>query len=182
MKVLVAGATGAIGRPLVSTLIAARHEVIGMSNSDHGAQSLREKGVEGFVANALDENTVLTVIRRVRPDALIEELTSLPKQYTPEEMKAAADRDRTVRLVGGRNVQNAAHSRRETLRRAIHGIFLRAGPGLGDGERRLGGERFARSCGQRSNLYANRRGSARRPQHARRRFALRIFLRSGNIS
>ena len=32
MKVLVAGATGAIGRPLVSALMAAGHEVIGMSS------------------------------------------------------------------------------------------------------------------------------------------------------
>jgi nucleoside-diphosphate-sugar epimerase len=62
MKVLVAGATGAIGRPLVSALIAARHEVIGMSRTEHGAQSLREKGVEGAMANALDENAVLTLV------------------------------------------------------------------------------------------------------------------------
>jgi hypothetical protein len=32
-------------------------------------------------------------VRKVGPDAMIEELTSLPKRYTPEEMKAAADRD-----------------------------------------------------------------------------------------
>jgi FlaA1/EpsC-like NDP-sugar epimerase len=43
MKVLVAGATGAIGRPLVSALMAARHEVIGMSSSEHSARSLRAK-------------------------------------------------------------------------------------------------------------------------------------------
>lgn len=83
MKVFVAGATGAIGRPLVSALVAARHEVIGMSGTEQGAQSLRGKGVEGVVANALDENAVQAVVRRVRPDAVIEELTSLPKRYTP---------------------------------------------------------------------------------------------------
>jgi len=110
MKVFVAGATGAIGGRLVSALVAARHEVIGMSSTENGVRSLREKGVEGEVANALDEHAVLTLVRKVRPDAVIEELTSLPKRYTPEEMKAAADRDRTVRLVGGRNVQNAARA------------------------------------------------------------------------
>ena len=89
MKVLVAGATGAIGRPLVSALIAAGHEVIGMSSTQQGAQGLREKGVEGAIANALDENAVLTLVRKAGPDAVIEELTSLPKHYTPEEMKAA---------------------------------------------------------------------------------------------
>lgn len=131
MKVFVAGATGAIGRPLVSALVAARHEVIGMSSTENGARSLREKGVEGAVANALDENAVLTLVRKVRPDAVIEELTSLPKRYTPEEMKAAADRDRTVRLVGGRNVQNAARAV-GTKRYVVQstGFFYGPGPAL----------------------------------------------------
>lgn len=110
MKVFVAGATGAIGRPLVSALVAARHEVIGMSSSEIGARSLREKGVESEVANALDENAVLNILKKVRPNAIIDELTSLPKRYTPEEMRASAERDRNLRLVGGRNVQNAARA------------------------------------------------------------------------
>ncbi len=45
---------------------------------------------------------------RVWPDAVIDELTSLPKDYTPEAMRAAADRDRRIRLEGGENVHNAA--------------------------------------------------------------------------
>ena len=77
MKVFIAGATGAIGRPLVSALLAAGHEVIGMSSSENGARSLREKGADGEVANALDENAVLALLKRVKPDAVIDELTSL---------------------------------------------------------------------------------------------------------
>lgn len=110
MKVLVAGATGAIGRPLVSALVAAGHQVIGMSSSENGALRLREIGADGEVANALDEKTVLALVKRVKPHAVIEELTSLPKRYTPEEMRSAADRDRKVRLVGGRNLHNAARA------------------------------------------------------------------------
>lgn len=110
MKVFVAGATGAIGRPLVSALAAAGHEVTGMSSTENGARSLRERGVEAEVANALDESAVANVLKKVRPDAVIEELTSLPKRYTPAEMRAAGERDRTLRLVGGRNVQNAARA------------------------------------------------------------------------
>jgi nucleoside-diphosphate-sugar epimerase len=110
MKVFLAGATGAIGRPLVSALMAAGHEVFGMSSSETGARILREKGAQGEVANALDENAVLALVKRVKPHAVIDELTSLPKRYTPEEMRAAADRDRNLRLVGGRNVHNAARA------------------------------------------------------------------------
>jgi nucleoside-diphosphate-sugar epimerase len=70
-------------------------------------------------------------MNKARPDAVIEELTSLPKHYTPEEMRAAADRDRTVRLEGGRNLQNAA--RAAGARRYIvqsTGFFYAPGPGL----------------------------------------------------
>lgn len=110
MKVFVAGATGAIGRPLISALLAAGHEVTGMSSTEEGAQRLRDKGAQGEVANALDEAAVMSLVKKVKPDAVIEELTSLPKNYTPQEMKAAADRDRTLRIVGGANVHNAARA------------------------------------------------------------------------
>ena len=108
MRVLVAGATGAIGRPLISALVASGREVIGITSTERGVQTLRDKGAEAFVANALDRNAIEAVIRKVRPEAVIDELTSLPKEYTPEEMRAAADRDRKMSLVGGRIVQDAA--------------------------------------------------------------------------
>ncbi|MGC2407319.1 MAG: NAD(P)-dependent oxidoreductase [Candidatus Cybelea sp.] len=108
MKVLVTGATGAIGRPLISALVASHLEVIGITSTERGVQTLREKGAEAFVADALDRNAIEGVIRKVRPEAVIDELTSLPKEYTPDEMRASAERDRKLRLVGGRNVQDAA--------------------------------------------------------------------------
>ncbi len=110
MKVFIAGATGAIGHPLISRLVAAGHDVVGMTSSERGLQTLRGAGAEGVVANALDAQAVQVAMNKARPDAVIEELTSLPKHYTPEEMRAAADRDRTVRLDGGRNLQNAARA------------------------------------------------------------------------
>lgn len=110
MKVFVAGATGAIGRPLVSALLAAGHDVVGMTSSEHGLQTLKENGADGIVANALDAQAVQTALRKVRPDAVIEELTSLPEHYSPENMRASADRDRKLRLEGGRNVQDAARA------------------------------------------------------------------------
>ncbi len=56
----------------------------------------------------MDRNAIEAVIRKVRPETVIDELTSLPKKYTPEEMRAAAERARKLRVVGGRNVQDAA--------------------------------------------------------------------------
>ena len=110
MKVFVAGATGTIGRPLVSALVAARHEVVGMTSSEGGLRVLQKCGADGVVVNAFDSVAVNAAIGRVRPDAVIEELTSLPRDYTPEAMRAAAERDRKVRLEGGQNVHNAART------------------------------------------------------------------------
>jgi len=131
MKVLVAGASGAIGRPLVAALAAAGHDVVGMAGSERGLEVLRARGVAGIVADALDAAAVAAAIARVRPEAVIEELTSLPKHYTQEEMRAASARDRELRLTGGRNVQNAAKAagaRRYLVQST--GFFYAPGPGL----------------------------------------------------
>src|SRR5262249_3281414 len=87
---------------------------IGLRTSGKGARSDRDEQLRkwtskparegrGGRSGALDENAVLALVRRVKPNAVIEELPSLPKRYTPEEMRTAADRDRNLRLVGGRN-------------------------------------------------------------------------------
>jgi len=131
MKVFVAGATGAIGRPLISALIAAGHHAIGMTSSVHGLKTLEEGGAEGVVVNALDGQAVASAMQRLRPEVVIEELTSLPKHYTREEMRAAADRDRKVRLEGGHNLQNAAKA--AGVRRYLvqsTGFFYAPGAGL----------------------------------------------------
>jgi nucleoside-diphosphate-sugar epimerase len=106
--VFVAGASGAIGRPLITALVAAKHAVIGMTSRNEGVKVLRERGAEGVVLNALDAAAVTAEIARIRPDVIIDELTSLPKRYTPEEMRKAAPRDRQIRLEGGGNLHRAA--------------------------------------------------------------------------
>jgi nucleoside-diphosphate-sugar epimerase len=130
MKVFVAGATGAIGRPLVSALIAAGNEVLGMTSRRGGLDVLRAMGADGAIADALDARAVDSVLKKFRPHAVVEELTSLPKNYTPADMRAAAERDRRLRLEGGRNVQNAATAygaRRYVVQST--GFFYAPGPG-----------------------------------------------------
>lgn len=131
MKVFVAGASGAIGKPLIAALVAAKHTVTGMTTSSTGTQVLRQLGAEGLVLNALDREAVEREISRIQPDAIIDELTALPKKYTPEEMKAAAPRDAQVRLEGGGNLFRAAGQ--AGVKRYIvqsTGFFYAAGDGL----------------------------------------------------
>lgn len=123
MKVLLAGATGAIGTPLIGKLLTAGHAVFGMTQSSERAADLNAKGAEAVVADVVDAASVLDAISRLRPEAIINELTALPKHYTPEEMKAAAPRDTEVRMKGNANLlaaARAANCRRYILQSAAY--------------------------------------------------------------
>src|ERR1700736_7008232 len=100
MRSLIAGASGAIGRPLVRHLRANQHEVFALTRSPDSAPALKEIGAEPVIADALDAAAVEAAVGRIRPDAVINELTSLPRHYTPAEMKAAAEPARKVRVDG----------------------------------------------------------------------------------
>src|SRR5579871_4453651 len=104
MRVLLAGATGAIGRPLIRGLNQQGHKVFGLVRSPQSASTLAELGAEAVVGDALDPASIRTALARVRPDAVINQLTSLPRHYTPAEMKAAAERDSRVRRGGNVNL------------------------------------------------------------------------------
>lgn len=78
MRVLIAGATGAIGRPLVRRLLAAGHEVSGLTRRASAAETLRGWGVEPHSADVFDEPSVTRACAAARPEALVVQLTALP--------------------------------------------------------------------------------------------------------
>lgn len=77
MRVLVAGATGVIGRQLVPRLVSAGHAVGGMTRHAEKAATLRQAGAEPLVADALDAEKVAHAVAAFTPDAIIHQLTSL---------------------------------------------------------------------------------------------------------
>jgi len=108
VRVFIAGATGAIGRPLVSQLVKAGHAVTGMVRDEKSAQQLRDQGASAQIADALDARAVHNAVARSSPDVVINQLTSLPKRYTPETMNAATAGDHRLRGEGGAHLQAAA--------------------------------------------------------------------------
>lgn len=108
IRVFVAGATGAIGNPLLIQLIADGHKVFGMSRSKDRAQQIANLGATPVIADALNESSVLEAVKLVQPEVIIEMLTSLPKVYTPQAMKEAGELDKKLRREGGANLQKAA--------------------------------------------------------------------------
>jgi len=77
MKILVAGATGALGKQLVPRLLAAGHQVVGMTRSESKRDALRALGATALVADALDPIQVARAVAQASPEAIIHELTAL---------------------------------------------------------------------------------------------------------
>jgi nucleoside-diphosphate-sugar epimerase len=77
MKVLVAGATGALGKQLVPLLIARGHEVAGMTRTPAKADALRALGATPLVADALDADAVGEALAQAQPEVVVHQLTAL---------------------------------------------------------------------------------------------------------
>jgi nucleoside-diphosphate-sugar epimerase len=106
VRVFVAGASGAIGRPLVRQLVAAGHEVVGMTRSK--ADVVRELGAEAVTADAGHADAVRAAVEHARPEVIVNELTDLSRPLNPrkhEEWLAGTNR---LRREGTQNLADAA--------------------------------------------------------------------------
>jgi nucleoside-diphosphate-sugar epimerase len=77
MRVLVIGASGAIGRHLIPQLAEHGHQVTGTSRSAANAGQLRSLGAEPAVLDVLDAGAVRATVAATRPDAIIYQATAL---------------------------------------------------------------------------------------------------------
>jgi nucleoside-diphosphate-sugar epimerase len=107
MKVFVAGASGAVGRPLLPKLVAAGHEVTGTTRSQERTEGIRAAGATPVVVDALDATALREAVVAVAPDAIVHELTSLPDRFEPRRKDIYGPTNR-VRRDGTRNLLDAA--------------------------------------------------------------------------
>lgn len=77
MKVLVAGATGALGTRLVPRLVRAGHEVVGMTRSASKRDIVCDMGAAPVVADALEPEEVACAVADAEPAVIVHELTAL---------------------------------------------------------------------------------------------------------
>lgn len=77
MKILIAGATGVIGRQLVPRLVAKSYEVIAMTRSPEKQEMIREQGAIPGIAEALDAEQVGRLVAETQPEVIVHELTAL---------------------------------------------------------------------------------------------------------
>jgi nucleoside-diphosphate-sugar epimerase len=79
MRVLLAGASGAVGTPLIQQLITAGHQVAGITRTRANADRLWNAGVEPVVADVMDRKALLDALGNTRADAVVHQLTALKK-------------------------------------------------------------------------------------------------------
>ncbi|HEU4426806.1 MAG TPA: NAD(P)-dependent oxidoreductase [Pilimelia sp.] len=104
MRVLLAGASGAIGTPLTRQLIATGHEVVGITRSRANAERLRSAGAQAVVADVLDRESLLAAVRDVRVDAVMHQLTALGTT----KMRGALEGTNSLRTTGTAHLLAAA--------------------------------------------------------------------------
>jgi nucleoside-diphosphate-sugar epimerase len=111
MRIFLAGATGAIGRPLVSLLIADGHEVTGTTRSPAKAKALRKAGARAAIVDVFDALTLEQAVWEERPEIVIHQLTDLPQVAERVNLSAAAlEANARLRIDGTHNLIAAAKS------------------------------------------------------------------------
>jgi nucleoside-diphosphate-sugar epimerase len=106
VKVFIAGASGAIGRPLIRQLVDAGHEVVGMTRSNE--QTIHELGAEPVKANALDPDAVRIAVEGSRPDVVVNQLTDLARPLNPRKYDEWLAGTNTLRREGTKYLADAA--------------------------------------------------------------------------
>src|SRR5262252_1321274 len=100
MRVLVAGATGAIGRQLLPQLIAAGHQVSATTRRPDKADSLRAAGADPYVVDGLDGTAVGEVVGRAEPDVIVHQMTAIPARVNLRKFEQTFAATNTLRTVG----------------------------------------------------------------------------------
>jgi nucleoside-diphosphate-sugar epimerase len=107
LNVFVAGASGAIGRPLVRQLVRAGHKVTGMTRRAEHAEEIRAAGARVAIVDAFDKDALVAAVAASRPEVVIHELTALPAEIDPRKADVYDSTNR-VRTEGTRNLIEAA--------------------------------------------------------------------------
>ena len=167
MKVLVAGGTGAVGRPLVRQLEEAGHEVVAASRSSESAPM-----------DALDAASVNEAVGAARPEVIVNQLTAIPDPIDPRKMEQQFEPTNRLRREGTANLMAAAreHGVRRVISQSIAFAYAPTGAGAWTEEDRL----FTEAGEIVRAVEVARAADARSRRRRGRRAALRLLLRAGH--
>jgi len=106
VRIFIAGASGAIGRPLIRQLRERGHAVVGMTRSNTAA--IEALGADAAIADAFDSEAVRVAVEAAQPDVVVNELTDLGSPLNPRKYEDWLAGTNRLRREGTRNLVDAA--------------------------------------------------------------------------
>jgi uncharacterized protein YbjT (DUF2867 family) len=160
MRILVAGASGVLGRSTLPHLD--RHELVGLTRRGEKLQLRRDLGAEGVVYDVYDYPMLLRVTRRARPQIIVNFLTDLSKGS--DEANTRIRREGAAKVLAAAVAANAARLVVESVAFPLHGDAARALEQLEHATRRFPGEALILRFGR---LWDPKRCTKPHPRHRR---------------
>jgi nucleoside-diphosphate-sugar epimerase len=117
MRVLVTGATGALGRQLVPMLVSAGHHVTATTRTPGKLDQLRKAGAEPVVLDGLDREAVSVAVQNAGPEVIVHEMTALAQLRSLRKVDRVFAATNRLRTQGTDNLLAAAE--RAGTRRVI---------------------------------------------------------------
>jgi nucleoside-diphosphate-sugar epimerase len=105
MKVLVAGASGAVGTPVGRELVERGHDVVAMITTESKRPAVEPLGVAAVVGDVLDAQAMIELVRSAEPEGVVNVASKWSVNPTRVSQVAPADE---IREHGARNMVGAA--------------------------------------------------------------------------
>lgn len=80
MRILVAGATGVLGRRMVQQFLKKNHAVVGLARNEKGKQTIESLGGEAVVGNIFDADSIASEVKQA--DVVIHAATAIPAKVS----------------------------------------------------------------------------------------------------
>jgi nucleoside-diphosphate-sugar epimerase len=110
MRIMVAGATGAVGQRLLPMLIEDGHEVVALTRTPAKAEGLRALGALPVVADALDREAVLGAVLGAEPEVIVHQMTALTGGADFRRFDRTFAQTNRLRTEGTRHLLEAARA------------------------------------------------------------------------